>query len=135
MGVAASGALGVYFVELGAQQYQLEFVLGPAVSVLVDRPDYKLGEPVNIKIVNSGTDLIGMAEDEPSLRIRALDGTLFFSRSFGASLESHEEMVFEWSQQKNDGSQVLEGRYVVEVLAYHGEGQKLTDKLTINILK
>lgn len=135
LGVLASGALGVYFVKLGGEQYELAFVDGPSVSVVVDKPDYKTGEKIAIRIVNSGTEEIGFSKDAPGLKIRALDGTVFFSTSFGLTLGPRGEHVFEWEQQKSDGSRVLEGRYVIEVTAYGTDMQKLDDRLTVNILK
>lgn len=136
LGVIASGALGAYFLKIASEQYELEFVEGPSVSVLVERPDYKLGESVKITIINSGTEKIELAKDLPALQIRALDGTVFYTTSLGPLvLDQRQEHTFEWSQQKNDGSQVLEGRYVVDVFAYDEYNQKLTDRLTINILK
>lgn len=136
LGVVAAGAIGVFMVEIGSQQYELEYVYGPSVSVLVDSQDYKLGQNVTITVVNSGTESILFSEDRPAIRIRALDGTLFFATTLGLDkLESHQERGFVWGQQKNDGTQVLEGRYVVEVQAHDGQMQRISDKLTINILK
>lgn len=135
-GVLASGALGVYFLKIASEQYTLEFVEGPSVSVMVEKPDYKIGESIRITIINSGTEKINLTKDLPTLQIRALDGTVFFSTSFGPlTLDQKAQHDFEWNQQKNDGSRVLEGRYVVDVFAYDENNQKLGDRLTINILK
>jgi hypothetical protein len=135
-GVAASGALGAYFLNLEAQQYELKFVEGPAVSLTVEKRDHKLGEKVTIRMINSGTERITFLDNVPTLHIRALDGTVFYSTMIDSKgLESGEDLFFEWGQQKNDGSRVLEGRYVIAVTAYGPDGQKLDDRLTINILK
>lgn len=135
-GVAASGALGAYFLNLEAQQYELKFVEGPAISVLVEKRDHKLGQNVTIQIINSGTEMVTFLKDVPSLHIRALDGTVFYSAVIDSKgLEPGRDLLFEWNQQKNDGSKVLEGRYVVAVTAHGPDGQKLDDRLTINVLK
>jgi hypothetical protein len=78
-GVAASGALGAYFLNLEAQQYELKFVEGPAVSLTVEKRDHKLGEKVTIRMINSGTERITFLDNVPTLHIRALDGTVFYS--------------------------------------------------------
>ncbi|CAE6484732.1 MAG: hypothetical protein QXY22_04765 [Candidatus Nitrosotenuis sp.] len=135
-GVLASGVLGAYFIKIASEQYELEFVEGPSVSVMVEKPDYKLGETVRITIINSGTEKIEIAKDLPTIQIRALDGTVFYSEYLSPLiLEQKQERFFDWNQRKSDGSQVLEGRYVVDVLVYGEDKQKLTDRLTINILK
>lgn len=134
-GVIASAALGSFFITLTLQQQELEFVDGPSVSVLVDKNDYKLGEKIIITIVNTGTSTISLSGDLPSLKIRALDGTVFFSTSFeGLILEPRAQHVFEWNQLKNDSSQILEGRYVIDSFAY-GEGGQLSDSATVNVHK
>lgn len=134
-GVIASAALGSFFITLTLQQQGLEFVDGQSVSILVDKNDYKLGEKIVITIVNTGTSTISLSGDLPSLKIRALDGTVFFSTSFeGLTLEPRAQHVFEWNQLKNDNSQILEGRYVIDSFAY-GEGGQLSDSTTVNVHK
>ena len=134
-GVIASAALGSFFITLTLQQQELEFVDGPSVSILVDKNDYKLGEKIVITIVNTGTSTISLSGDLPSLKIRALDGTVFFSTSFdGLTLEPRAQHVFEWNQLKNDNSQILEGRYVIDSFAYGEDGQ-LSDSATVNVHK
>jgi hypothetical protein len=134
LGVSAAAALGIYFVKLGSQD--LEFVQGPAVSILVEKQDYKLGEKITIGIINTGTTEITFSDELPSLRIRALDGTVFFSTSFdGLHLTPNQKHVFEWEQLKNDSSKIIEGRYVIDSFAYNPDKQKISDSVTVNILK
>jgi hypothetical protein len=131
-GVVAAAAMGVYLQGLASQS--VVFVQGPSISVYAERQYYNLGEPIQIQIINSGTSEISFAEDLPALRIRALDGTMFFSTSFeGLKLAPKQKHIFEWVQQKNDGSKVIEGRYVVESFAY-ADNKKLSDSFTLDIL-
>jgi hypothetical protein len=133
MGVAAAAALGIYFERLNSQN--LEFVQGSAISVFVEKKDFKLGENIKIGIINSGTTEVIFSES-PSLRIRALDGTVFFSTSFdGQKLEPHQKYTFEWNQLKNDNSRIIEGRYVIDSFAYDPDNQKISTSVTVNILK
>lgn len=135
VGVSASLALGVY-LEKTYNGQGLEFTEGSAISLIPDKYDYKLGEKITIQIVNSGTSEIVLSNDLASFRVRALDGTEFFSASFdGIKLAPKEKYAFEWNQLKNDNSHILEGRYVLESFAYGAEKQKLHDSTTINIFK
>jgi hypothetical protein len=134
MGVVAAAALGIYFAKLGSQD--LEFAQGPAISVFVEKQNYKLGEKISIGIINSGTTKVTFSSELPSLRIRALDGTVFFSTSFnGLQLTPNQRHVFEWEQLKNDNSKVIEGRYVIDSFAYDADNQKISDSVTVNIVK
>jgi hypothetical protein len=133
-GVAAAAALGIYFMGLVSQD--IEYVQGSAISVFVEKHDYKLGENIPITIINSGTSQITFSKDLPSLRIRALDGTVFFSTNFdGLKLEPNEKYVFEWPQLKNDSSKIIEGRYVVDSFGYDVNKQKTSDSIIINIVR
>jgi hypothetical protein len=133
MGVIAAAVLGIYFAKLGSQD--LEFVQGPAISVFVEKQDYKLGEKISIGIINSGTTEITFSSELPSLRIRALDGTVFFSTHFdGLKIAPNQKHIFEWEQLKNDSSKIIEGRYVIDSFAY-SEKQKISDSVTVNILR
>jgi hypothetical protein len=133
-GVAASATIGVYLQSLSS--HGIEFVQGPSVSIHVEKNDYKLGENVLIQIINSGTSELTFSDDMPSLRIRALDGTVFFSTSFdGLKLAPKEKHTFEWNQQKNDSSKIIEGRYVIDSFAYEQNDQKISDSITLTLLK
>ena len=61
---------------------------------------------------------------------------LFRSQTLsGLNLEPEQKHVFEWEQQKNDDSKILEGRYVVEIIAYDESGKKVDDSFTLDLLK
>ena len=133
-GVAAAAITGIYLQNL--TQQNIVFVQGPSISVHVEEPAYEIGQSIPIQIINSGTSDLRFSSDFPSLRIRALDGTVFFSTSFdGMSLAPKQQHVFEWNQQKNDNSKIIEGRYVVDSFAYDKTNQKIGDSTTLTILK
>jgi hypothetical protein len=134
MGVTAAAALGIYFERLASQEP--EYVQGSAISVFVEKHDYKLGESIPIGIINSGTTEIVFPNDLPSLQVRALDGTVFFSTNFNSlKLKPNEKHIFEWAQLKNDGSKIIEGRYVIDSFAYDADNHKVRDSITVNIFK
>ena len=135
VGVSASLALGLYFEKTYNKQ-GLEFTDGSAISILTDKHDYDLDEKIIVQIVNSGTSEVSFQNDLTSFRVRALDGTEFFSASFNdTKLTPKEKYTFEWNQQKNDNSHILEGRYVLESIAYDDEKHKIHDSTTVNIFK
>lgn len=135
MGVSASLALGLYFEKTYHKQ-GLEFTDGSAISILTDKHDYNLDETITVQIINSGTSEVSFQNDLASFRVRALDGTEFFSTSFnGTKLAPKEKYTFEWNQQKNDNSHILEGRYVLESIAYDDGKHKIHDSTTVNIFK
>ncbi|MEM4378277.1 MAG: hypothetical protein QXX85_04750 [Candidatus Nitrosotenuis sp.] len=132
-GVVAAAAMGMYLQGLTSQG--VIYVQGPSISVYAEKQYYNLGETIQIQIINSGTSEISFAEDLPGLRIRALDGTVFFSITFeDLKLEPKQKHVVEWAQQKNDNSKVIGGRYVVESFAYGADGKKVSDSFTLDIL-
>ena len=133
-GVIVAAAFGVYLQGLNSQS--IVFVQGPAISVYVERQDFKLGEIIPIQIINSGTSDVAFSAELPSLKIKALDGTVFFTASFeGVKLAPKQKHTFEWKQQKNDDSKIIEGRYVIESSAYDQNNQKVSDSFTLNVLK
>jgi hypothetical protein len=134
MGVAAGAVTGVYLQNLDSQSAVLPN--GSSISISTERQDYKLGQSIQITIINSGTNELIFSNDVPSLRVRALDGTVFFSTSFdGLKLAPNQKHVFEWNQQKNDNSKIIEGRYVIDSFAHDSANQKLDDSTTINIFQ
>ena len=133
-GVAAAAVTGTYLQNL--TQQNVVFVQGPSISVHIEKQDYELGQDIPIQIINSGTTELIFSNDLPSVRIRALDGTVFFSTSFGGvKLLPEQEYVFEWKQQKNDSTKVIEGRYVVDSFAYDQTDRKVSDSAILTILR
>ncbi|MBM3903960.1 MAG: hypothetical protein FJ357_02305 [Thaumarchaeota archaeon] len=134
IGLSAGLALGLY-LEKTYNGQAIKFVDGPSITIATEKSDYALGEPIKIEIINTGTVDVFFANSDPSLRVRALDGTEFYSiSSDGAILAPKEKFAITWSQQKNDDSKVLEGRYVIESTA-HNSNAKVHDSVTIDILR
>ena len=133
-GVAAAALMGVYLQQLNSQN--VVYTQYPSISGYTEKSHYSLGEKIPIQIVNSGTTKIRFADDSPGIIIRALDGTTFFSTTLaGLELASTQKHTFEWNQQKNDNSKILEGRYVVELITHDESGKQITDSFTLDILK
>lgn len=134
VGVSAGLALGVY-LEKTYNDSTTRFVEGPSLTITSEKSDYALDEPIQIEIINTGTVDVVFSSAEPSLRVRALDGTEFYSMfSDETKLAPKEKLTITWNQQKNDNSNVLEGRYVIESFAFV-DNTKIGDSITVNILR
>lgn len=135
-GVVSAVIFGVYLDQINSKKQGLEFVEGPSLSVITDKQNYLEGESVQIKIINSGTQILMFSDNATKLQIRALDGTTIFSSNIQNSrLDPKQESVFVWNQTRNDGSMIIGGRYVVESSTFTENEQKITDSVTINVLK
>ena len=137
VGVIAGPIFGILFFEVGIEE-QLVFVEGDSFSIVTEKTNFKIGEDVLIKIVNSGTTNLMFSDLSYGLEIRQLDGILVFKPSSGqmiTSLEPQEEFEFIWNQKKNDGKQVLEGIYKITSNAMTKNENNLVKSITINILK
>ena len=137
VGVIAGPIFGILFFEVGIEE-QLVFVEGDSFSIFTEITNFKIGEDVLIKIVNSGTTNLMFSDLSYGLEIRQLDGILVFKPSSGqmiTSLEPQEEFEFIWNQKKNDGKQVLEGIYKITSNAITKNENNLVKSITINILK
>ena len=135
-GVVSAVILGIYLEQINSKKQGLEFVEGPSLSVITDKQNYLGGERVQIKIINSGTQPLMFSDNNTKLQIRALDGTVIFSSNVrDLTLDPKQESVFVWNQTKNDGTAVIGGRYVVESSTFTENEQKITDSITINVLK
>lgn len=135
-GVISAVIFGIYLGQIDSKKQGLEFIEGPSLSIITDKQNYLVGESVQIRIVNSGTQILMFSDEAPKLQIRALDGTSIFSSDIQNSrLEPRQESLFVWNQTKNDSTQVIGGRYVVESSIFTENEQKITDSITINVLK
>ena len=123
--------------EFGIEE-QLVYVDGTSLSIVTEKTDFKLGEPITIKIVNSGTDELEFSDTSYGLVIKQLDSIPVYSpisSQIISKLESHEEVEFIWNQLKNDETQILEGAYKISVKAITIEEEIIEKIVTINILK
>ncbi len=135
-GVISAVMLGIYLEQINSKTQGLEFVEGPSLSVMTDKQTYLAGESIQIRIINSGTYTLLFSDNTTKLQIRALDGTTIFSSNVNSlKLDPKQESVFVWNQTKNDGTVVISGRYVVESSTFTENEQKITDSITINVLK
>ena len=72
-------ALG-FFVTSQSNDKQLVFQDGPSISIVTEKIDFKLGEQVYIKIINSGTVLLTFSDTSYGLKVTGLDGVLYYTQ-------------------------------------------------------
>ena len=152
IGVVAGAAAGTALYGKGAAVpgAPLSYVDGPSLSVDAERAEYRTGEAVRIRVVNTGTVPLEFAGGTYyGVRITQLDGIEVYSpRPEGGGntaastvLGPRDEAAFVWSQTKNDGDPVLHGTYKITssatavAAAGGGEAARLDASVAINILK
>jgi len=136
IGIIAGAIVGVLLVTQKNGE-QLEFVLGPSISIVTDKTDFEQGEQISIKIINSGTSPLTFSDASYGLKITGLDGRVLFSPVSAqviSTLEPTEEISFVWDQIKNDGDQAAAGTYKIISNALDGE-KTIKKSITINIYK
>ncbi len=129
--------LGVIFVDF-KNPNELNFLQGPSLSILTEKTDFKKGEIITIRIINSGSVLLTFSDASYGLKISGLDGTLLYSPISAqviSVLEPKEEKSFEWDQIKNDGDRILEGTYKISSKGMDNLEKTIKKSITINILK
>ena len=137
IGILSGLIYGLFLFETSSAE-QLVFVQGSSISILTDKIDYSLGESVMIQIVNSGTVPITFSDSSYGLEVKQLDSIVLFSPITSqviSVLEPNEKTSFVWSQEKNNGEQVLEGRYKIMSTGFDPEGNQVQKSVIINILK
>jgi len=140
VGVIAGLVLGLYFIDV-KNTNQLVFVSGPSISVVTEKFDFKKGEEIKIRIVNSGTTPLTFSDSSYGLKITGLSGVLIYSPktshdSFDLyKLEPLEEVEIIWDQIKNDGDPTLEGLYKIHSMGYDPKENKIEKSTTITIWK
>jgi hypothetical protein len=136
IGIIAGAIVGVLLVTQKNGE-QLEFVVGPSISIVTEKIDFEQGEQILIKIINSGTSPLTFSDASYGLKITGLDGKVLFS-PFSAqvisTLEPAEEISFVWDQIKNDGDQAAAGTYKIITNALDGD-KTIKKSITINIYK
>lgn len=165
VGVVAGAAAGAALYGKGAAVpgEPLSYVDGPSLSVDAERADYRTGEAVRIRVVNTGTVPLEFADGSYyGVRITQLDGIEVYSPPGGSGSAAHsatagpavlgprDEAALVWNQTKNDGSPVLHGTYRIASSAVAaaaaaggggggggggGEAVRLDASVAINILK
>ena len=137
IGVIAGLAFGVYLIDVKSTS-QLVFVEGPSVSVVTEKSDFKKGDEIKIRIVNSGTTPLTFSDSSYGLRITGLSGILMYtpvSAQVISHLDPGDEIEFSWDQIKNDGDTALEGLYKISSKGVDGQGKTVEKSTTVTIWK
>lgn len=140
IGVVAGLFLGLYLIEV-KNTTQLVFVEGPSISIVTEKFDFKKGEEIKIRIINSGTVPLTFSDSSYGLRITGLSGIVMYtpekfqSATKNYLLDPKEEIEFVWNQIKNDGDSTIEGLYKINSEGYDPNLQKIKKSTTITIWK
>ena len=137
LGIIAGPIFGIILFDIGTEE-QLVYVDGTSLSIVTEKINFKLGEEIIIKIINSGTDELTFPDTSYGLVIKQLDSIPIYiptSTQEISKLESHEEIIFTWNQLKNDNNSVLEGIYKITVKAITIDDKIIEKIVTINIFK
>ena len=137
IGVISGLAFGVYLIDV-KNTSQLVFVEGPSISIVTEKFDFKKGDLIKIKIVNSGTVPLTFSDTAYGLRITGLSGILMYS-PIATQTVSHlapgTEVEFLWDQIKDDGDAALEGLYKISARGVDSDGNGVEKSTTVTIWK
>jgi len=136
-GIIGSVIFGLIFIDF-KNPNELNFVQGSSLTILTEKTDFKKGEIIKIRIINSGTTPITFSDASFGLRITGLDGRVLYSPISAqviSVLEPKAERIFEWDQIKNDGDFILEGTYKITSSGLDEDGKTIKKSITINIFK
>ena len=136
IGIISGLAFGIYLIDV-KNTSQLVFVDGPSISIVTEKFDFKKGEEIKIRIVNSGTVPLIFSDASYGLRITGLSGILMYSPAVQVipKLEPGNEIEFSWDQIKDDGDTALEGLYKISVKGLDPQGNKVERSTTVTIWK
>jgi len=137
VGLVSALALGIYLIDVKSTS-QLIFVEGNSVSIVTEKFDFKQGDEITLRVVNSGTAPLVFSDASYGLKITGLSGTLMYSpisTQVISELVPGDEIVFSWDQIKNDGNPVLEGLYKISVNGVDKEGNTVERSTTLTIWK
>ena len=137
IGVFAGLGYGIFLMDV-KNTSQLIYVEGSSLSIVTEKFDFKKGEDIQIRIVNSGTTQVNFTDTSYGLRITGLSGILMYSPSSTPSvsiLDPGEEAVFLWDQKKNDGDIALEGLYKISIKGTDPQGMSIEKSTTVTIWK
>jgi len=138
VGLVAAGLLGYYLSQIANQVPTLVYENGPSLTIIPDKINYHLGEPVHIRIINSGTIPLTFSDASYGLKITRLDGILVYSPLSAqviSKLDPKEEKTFVWDQTKSDGGKAYQGRYKIVSSTAEDVITSLKKSVTINLLK
>lgn len=137
IGVISGFVFGAYLLDV-KNTTQLIFVDGPSISIVTEKSDFKKGESIQIRIVNSGTIPLTFSDNSYGLKITGLSGILIYSPNTvdsSSNLAPGNEIIFSWDQIKNDGGAALEGLYKISAKGIDDDGNVVEKFTTITILK
>ena len=137
LGVIAGPTFGIFLYEYGIEE-QLVYVDGTSLSIVTEKINFKLSEPISIKIINSGTDELKFPDTSYGLVIKQLDSIPIFSpvsTQVISKLDSHDEVSFVWDQMKNNGEHILEGTYKITSKAITLDGSIIEKIVVIHVFK
>ncbi len=137
VGLISGLAFGVYLFDV-KNTSQLVFVEGPSISIVTEKFDFKKGEEIKIRIVNSGTIPLIFSDASYGLRITGLSGILMYSPIAAqviSQLDPGDEVELSWDQIKNDSDAALEGLYKISAKGVDEQGNQVKKSTTITIWK
>jgi hypothetical protein len=137
VGLVAAGILGIYLSQVASQIPTLVFESGSSLTIIPDKINYHLGEPIHIRIINSGTLPLTFSDSSYGLKITRLDGTIIYSpiaEQMISILEPKKEKSFVWNQTKTDGSKIYQGRYKLVSSTSLDAEHMLKKSVIINLL-
>ena len=137
MGIVSGPIFGIILYEYGVED-QLVYVDGTSLSIVTEKINFKLGESISIKIINSGTDELKFPDTSYGLVIKQLDSIPIFlpvSAQVISKLDSHDEVSFVWDQMKNNGEPILEGTYKITSKAITLDGSIIEKIVIIHVFK
>ena len=137
LGVVSGPIFGIFLYEYGIED-QLVYVDGTSLSIVTEKINFKLGESISIKIINSGTDELKFPDASYGLVIKQLDSIPIFSPVSAqviSKLDSHDEVSFDWDQMKNNGEPILEGTYKITSKAITLDGNIIEKIVVIHVFK
>ena len=137
-GITVAAIFGIFLSSMTDQAPALVYIDGPSLSIVTEKINYKIGEDINIKIVNSGTIPLTFSDSSYGLRIIGLDGRILYSPQSAqviSTLQPKEEKMFVWDQTKSNGEKVIGGRYKIVSKTMQNDGKMLEKSITINIFK
>ena len=133
-GAVLAAVLGMILIDLKGAQ--LEFVDGASLSLVTDGTDFKKGQAIPVRIVNSGTIPLSFPDTSYGTRVTQLDGIAVYSAGRAESaLGPSEENLFVWHQIKDGGEEVLHGTYRIVTEALAADQTRLRESVTINIFR
>lgn len=137
IGLISGLVFGVYLLDI-KNTNQLVFVEGLSISVVTEKSDFKKGEEIKIRIVNSGTIPLIFSDASYNLKITGLFGILMYSpvsAQLISQLDPGDEVEFSWDQIKNNGDAVLEGLYKISTKGVDEQGNQVEKSTTVTIWK